>query len=676
MGSYLRKPITEKVSEDESTALVKYGASSMQGWRISQEDAHNCCPHFDDSNESFLFAVYDGHGGAEVAEYASKKLPDFVKGLPQYKEGNLKEALVEAFLGFDLELLKPEVIDELKQLAGVQSDDEEQDEEEAEMLCEEADMPLERLMERYGGSGAAPAVKNLHQKEKFQSPMLRPKRDEAAEAGSGPGECDAGGGGDAAVKTKLADALLNGHDACGDSKVDSTQCDTNEAVSAKAEKAKDTSEGSAHNGVDTVDSTVADEDSPKSKAAGTVENEAASGCSSSADAVGSASNSNAGSGDSTAQGSSSSVPDSAGSAPKSSGGSGSSAPDSSGTTPTSGKLQQADSGSSTEPCSSSGRVRRKRRGVIPEEDESESSFDEDEEDTDEEDSDDDPEPWKTGGDEDDSSDEEDLEGEGAFQGELEGDEEDDEEEEVMCGGNEQPGEDSGCTAVVALVHNRQLLVSNAGDSRCVLCRGGLAIDMSVDHKPEDPEEQQRILLAGGRVTMDGRVNGGLNLSRALGDHCYKKNEDLSQREQMITALPDIKTIDLEDSDEFMVLACDGIWNVMSSQDVVSFVRDRIQAGVTKLSSICEELFDVCLAPDTTGDGTGCDNMTCIIVSLQRDGESLTKIKDESKVKDESLSQADQDETTAASTKRKAESGTSEAEAAPDSKRAKLEDESK
>lgn len=59
-------------------------------------------------------------------------------------------------------------------------------------------------------------------------------------------------------------------------------------------------------------------------------------------------------------------------------------------------------------------------------------------------------------------------------------------------------------------------MANAGDSRCVLCRDGKAVEMSVDHKPEDQPESDRITKAGGRVTLDGRVNGGLNLSRAIG----------------------------------------------------------------------------------------------------------------------------------------------------------------
>lgn len=65
-----------------------------------------------------------------------------------------------------------------------------------------------------------------------------------------------------------------------------------------------------------------------------------------------------------------------------------------------------------------------------------------------------------------------------------------------------------------------MFVANAGDSRCVLCRDGVAVDLSVDHKPEDDSERTRIEAAGGKVTNDGRVNGGLNLSRALGGQIH------------------------------------------------------------------------------------------------------------------------------------------------------------
>lgn len=82
------------------------------------------------------------------------------------------------------------------------------------------------------------------------------------------------------------------------------------------------------------------------------------------------------------------------------------------------------------------------------------------------------------------------------------------------------GNDSGCTAVMALLVKDKLYVANAGDSRCIISIDGKAQDLSKDHKPEDEIEIKRITAAGGRVSNDGRVNGGLNLSRALGKHYY------------------------------------------------------------------------------------------------------------------------------------------------------------
>merc|ERR1712156_725485 len=82
------------------------------------------------------------------------------------------------------------------------------------------------------------------------------------------------------------------------------------------------------------------------------------------------------------------------------------------------------------------------------------------------------------------------------------DEEDEDEEEFIGGEfNEEPGNDSGCTAVVALLRGNELFVANAGDSRCVVCRDGKAIEMSFDHKPEDTPERDRIENAGGKVTL-------------------------------------------------------------------------------------------------------------------------------------------------------------------------------
>lgn len=82
------------------------------------------------------------------------------------------------------------------------------------------------------------------------------------------------------------------------------------------------------------------------------------------------------------------------------------------------------------------------------------------------------------------------------------------------------GPAAGCTAVVAVVHGSKLYVANAGDSRCVLCRGKETVSLTEDHKPTNPDEERRIKAAGGFVS-EGRINGGLNLSRAIGDMNYK-----------------------------------------------------------------------------------------------------------------------------------------------------------
>lgn len=79
----------------------------------------------------------------------------------------------------------------------------------------------------------------------------------------------------------------------------------------------------------------------------------------------------------------------------------------------------------------------------------------------------------------------------------------------------------GCTANVILIDNyERLIIANAGDSRCVMCRGGRAVALSEDHKPDNAEEKRRIEKAGS-IIVEGRVDGNLNLSRSLGDLKYK-----------------------------------------------------------------------------------------------------------------------------------------------------------
>ena len=92
---------------------------------------------------------------------------------------------------------------------------------------------------------------------------------------------------------------------------------------------------------------------------------------------------------------------------------------------------------------------------------------------------------------------------------------------------------------MALITDTEIYCANAGDSRCVLSNDGKAIEMSVDHKPDNPSEKARIEKAGGFVE-DNRVKGVLNLSRSLGDLEYKQEKDISVENQMITCVPEIK----------------------------------------------------------------------------------------------------------------------------------------
>jgi protein phosphatase 2C family protein 2/3 len=174
---------------------------------------------------------------------------------------------------------------------------------------------------------------------------------------------------------------------------------------------------------------------------------------------------------------------------------------------------------------------------------------------------------------------------------------------------------SGCTAVAALVtHDNKIYVANAGDSRSVIGIKGEVKPLSYDHKPTSETEVARITNAGGYIEY-GRVNGNLALSRALGDFEFKKNYALHPEDQIITANPDITCHEISEDDEFLVLACDGIWDCLSSQQVVDFIRYQVSQG-KDLTEIAEMMCDHCLAPDTTsGAGIGCDNMTVMIVAI-------------------------------------------------------------
>ncbi|KAI8128974.1 putative protein phosphatase [Lucilia cuprina] len=631
MGAYLSQPKTDKVSTDESNDYLCVGASSMQGWRNSQEDAHNSLLNFD-KNTAF-FAVYDGHGGAEVSTYCADKLPQFLKALTAYTEGNFEQALVEAFLGFDKTLLEPEVIEILKVLAGeknfADADDsdamEDDEDEDLAELHEEGNLPLDEVMEKYKGHPSMPTLKKLKDSNssKPQSPFLRGRRAAAVIAdAANRAELDPDSKPEGSSTSKAALAALQDEGGPSSSKTTSsankmeTEEDSTVSSSSSSASKSNSNNNSTKNAAEAEASTTAE-----------VKENATNGQTTDAAAA---------------------VPDSSAAKENEQNGSVSSSE-------VKKKDVQSSSSSSTKEVdvvvsgsSDANKKEHKQNGSVesstksPTKQEANSStitstskdkkkakIDEDEEDGEFDANESNArQALEYSSEDEEELEEDDTTDEDADYDDIEVEEDDeeveDEEDEESYLANEQfcanmieePGKDSGCTAVVGLLNGRDLYVANAGDSRCVVCRKGKAIEMSLDHKPEDDEESARIIKAGGRVTLDGRVNGGLNLSRALGDHAYKMNHDLPAEEQMISALPDIKKLIISPDDEFMVLACDGIWNFMTSEEVVDFVRLRINDENKKMSEICEELFEACLAPNTLGDGTGCDNMTAVIVRFK------------------------------------------------------------
>ena len=132
-------------------------------------------------------------------------------------------------------------------------------------------------------------------------------------------------------------------------------------------------------------------------------------------------------------------------------------------------------------------------------------------------------------------------------------------------------EGKGCTANVLMLMNNLLICANAGDSRCVLGEGGRAIPLSTDHKPNLKRERERIYKAGSTVNIEGRIDGNLNLSRAIGDLTYKKNPKLPLQDQAITSMPDIKLHQISNKTDFAIMGCDGIWETKTSQQIVDYV---------------------------------------------------------------------------------------------------------
>lgn len=571
-----------------------------------------------------------------MAKYCARHLPNFLKNIKHYKEGNLHKALEEAFIEFDSLLITPDIVEELKSLAGddyIKSDEDEEDEHEASLLAEEAKLPLEALIARYSGRENDPneVVKRDHipphvrleisasKKNKPISPFLRAKQGPSTStanedtkdtsslcsSSSTTNESEAvnrfepcSSSSSTSGSSSSSHPLPNGKLSESGSSVDpeakpsfhkKQQSDVGDSVSSSVNEVIEDK-----NDICKVSSTKS-ESSKCSSNLVSESNEVASGEPSTGEVesnkLANGETGTSGEKEACVSTSSEAAPAIIKSSEQLTSSSSSPAPSSAACDNT---VSTAASTSVDEPSSSSKGKGKKKKIVTPENVKSDSTtrpgrpgrldykallmkqvnkiFEsatgnaragvktggDGEEDSDYDSSD--MEYGEENDIDDDDDDDEDDDDEDDDEDDDDDDDEDGDSFEASTTDFEIPGKDSGCTAVFALLKGNRLYVANAGDSRCVVSRRGKALDMSLDHKPEDTIEKKRIEAAGGIVNSDGRVNGGLNLSRAIGDHAYKNNSELSLKEQMITAFPDIRTAIIKpERDEFMVLACDGIW---------------------------------------------------------------------------------------------------------------------
>lgn len=186
------------------------------------------------------------------------------------------------------------------------------------------------------------------------------------------------------------------------------------------------------------------------------------------------------------------------------------------------------------------------------------------------------------------------------------------------------GEDkSGSTAVCTLISPTHFYIANCGDSRAVLCRNGEAAVCTMDHKPTVAAEKKRIQDAGGSV-MIHRVNGSLAVSRALGDFEYKSVEGRGPTEQLVSPAPEIYVETRKpEEDQFLVLACDGIWDVMTNEDLCQFIRHQLTI-TDDLAKVCSAVVDNCLFKGSR------DNMSIVLITFPAAPKPIEKVVNDEK----------------------------------------------
>ncbi|XVE79826.1 hypothetical protein DITRI_Ditri14bG0087600 [Diplodiscus trichospermus] len=166
------------------------------------------------------------------------------------------------------------------------------------------------------------------------------------------------------------------------------------------------------------------------------------------------------------------------------------------------------------------------------------------------------------------------------------------------------GVSGGTCCVTALIQNGDLVVSNAGDCRAVMSRGGVAEALTSDHRPSREDERNRIETLGGYVDLCRgvwRIQGCLAVSRGIGDQHLK---------QWVIAEPETKIISIKPECEFLILASDGLWDKVSNQEAVDIARPSC-IGINKPDPLCacKKLVDLSVSRGS------CDDISVMLIQL-------------------------------------------------------------
>jgi len=190
---------------------------------------------------------------------------------------------------------------------------------------------------------------------------------------------------------------------------------------------------------------------------------------------------------------------------------------------------------------------------------------------------------------------------------------------------------SGSTAATVILMGRRLFAANVGDSRVVLCRsGGQCVELTSDHKPSRPDEAARVRAAGGFI-LHKRVMGELAITRAFGDKSFKMgikamldeesedmnngsvNDDIAKdlTAPLVSSEPEIASMVLSHNDEFLLLACDGLFDVFRSQDAIALARQELIAHRGEPAEVARILSDQAIRVRRSRD-----NVSILIIVLR------------------------------------------------------------